>query len=138
MHRNYFCQESQHGGQCDGRFQGTRYFTAAPKSSIFTTAECLLPYRFTEKKKRVHSQHKLAQNSMLCQGKSSYFPQSYSQAVTKNNISKLIDPDTARSEQINFLPASNNDQEHLGKTCTGENCVSSENRIDISDQLGRF
>lgn len=137
-HHNYFCQGSQNCGQCDGRFLGTRYFTAPPKSSIFITAEFLLPYHITVKEKQDHSPPKMAHDHKLSQGKSSYFPQSYSQAVTKNNISKLEDPDTVRSEQFKLLQTSDNDKKQLRKICVSEKSVTSERRQNTSNQLGRF
>jgi len=136
-HHNYFCQESENCGHCDGNFLGTRYFTAPPNSSIFITAECLLPYDITEPEKQDHSPQKMTQHLIINQRKSSYCPQSYSQAVTKNSISKLKVPNTVRNEQFKHLQTSCNDNKHI-KMCVSENNATSENRHKTSNQLGKF
>ena len=75
-------QEDEKCGDSSGEFLGTRYFTAAPNSSIFTTIDHLAPYinQSAQHSKITHYNENTGKN------KSTYFPRSYCNAVSGHKM----------------------------------------------------
>ena len=71
-------QEDENCGDSSGEFLGTRYFTAPPNSSIFTTIDHLAPYINQSAQHSKITNH----NENTGKNKSTYFPRSYCNAVS--------------------------------------------------------
>ena len=127
-------QDGEDCGDCDGRFMGTRYFTASPKSSIFTTVDHLLPY-LTEQNKRkpqpyFQKSDNCVYNKEIYPTKSVYFPSSYSKAVLKTN--------EAHSSFRNSNSRDSSDKKDQNKDYIQKNDKIDEHRSSLSNPLGKY
>ena len=90
--QHIFClKDGETYGDCDGRFLGTRYFSASPKSSVFTTAKYLLLFsEVTDEGENLTYPQVVdnrTQNTISETPQSAYFPQKYSPAFLNENQS---------------------------------------------------
>ena len=77
-------QDGDRCGDSDGEFLGTRYFSAAPNSSIFTTIEHLLPYN--DKLIPLTATKTKTMKEDVDDKESTYFPPSSSNAISGYNM----------------------------------------------------